>query len=162
MQKYRQKGYQDEDRQRREILEKRDKPPGAPRTPMSHERPRSPVMPARRGLSRCAGCGQVLSLDVDTQGQCPKCHFELHSCKQCVNFDTGARFECVQPITVRVAKKDQRNECTFYQMRVTVEKETSSAGAAMVRPGAALAGPAGPVRQGSSARQAFNDLFKKE
>ena len=157
--KYRTRGYQDEDRPRPETLEKRDKPPGAPRTPMSHERPRSPVMPARRGLSRCAGCGQVLSLDVDVQGQCPKCHFELHSCKQCVNFDTGARFECVQPITVRVSKKDQRNECTFYQMRVTVEKETSSAGGAMVKPGVALAGP---VRQGTSARQAFDDLFKKE
>ena len=156
--KYRTRGYQDEERQRRETLEKRDKPPGAPRTPMSHERPRSPVMPARRGLSRCSGCGQVLSLDVDVQGQCPKCHFELHSCKQCVNFDTGARFECVQPIVVRVAKKDQRNECTFYQMRVTVEKETSSAGASMSKPSTPLAGP---VRQGSTARQAFDDLFKK-
>jgi hypothetical protein len=157
--KYRQKGYQQEDeRPQRETLEKRDKPPGAPRTPMSHERPRSPVMPARRGLSRCAGCGQVLSPDVDVLGQCPKCHFELHSCKQCVNFDTGARFECVKPITVRISKKDQRNECTFYEMRVTVEKETSSVGASIPKP-ATSAGP--PRHQGPSARQAFDDLFKK-
>ncbi len=159
MAKYRQKGYQDDDRPRKETFEKREKPPGAPRTPMSHERPRSPVMPGRRGLSRCAGCGTVLPLDVDVTGQCPKCHFELHSCKQCVNFDTGARFECTQPIPVRIAKKDQRNECTFYQMRVTVEKETSSAGVPMSRPSSSS--PQGPPRQGSSARQAFDDLFKK-
>jgi hypothetical protein len=159
--KYRQKGYQEEERQRREILEKREKPPGAPRTPMSHERPRSPVMPGRRGLSRCAGCGQVLSPEVDVQGQCPKCHFELHSCKQCVNFDTGQRFECVKPIVVRVSKKDQHNECTFYEMRVTVEKETSSVAGAVPKVGLpSNAGrPSGPPSP--SARQAFEDLFKK-
>ena len=155
--KYRQKGYQqDDDRPRKDVLDKRDKPPGAPRTPMSHERPRSPVMPGRRGLSRCAGCGQVLSPDVDVQGQCPKCHFELHSCKQCVNFDTGQRFECVKPIEVRIGKKDARNECAYYEVRITVEKETSSAGVVTVK------APGNTVRQSSTARQAFEDLFKKQ
>ena len=157
--KYRQKGYQDDDRppreSRSEPFDKREKTPGAPRTPMSHERPRSPVMPGRRGLSRCAGCGQVLPPDVDPQGQCLKCHFELHSCKQCVNFDTGQRFECVKPIQARIGKKDAHNECTFYEMRVTVEKETSSAGVAMAK------GPANSARPSSSARQAFENLFKK-
>ena len=159
--RYRQKGYQDEDRPaRRDDQEKREQPPGARRTPMSHDRPRSPVMPGRRGLSRCAGCGNILAPDVDVSGQCPKCHFELHSCKQCVNFDTGQRFECVKPIPVRIAKKDAHNECTFYEMRVTVEKETSSVSAP-----AAAAAPsrtfAGPPKQSSTARQAFEDLFKK-
>src|SRR5258707_15018689 len=156
MGKYRQKGYQDEERPPKDSFEKREKPPGAPRPPMSHERPRSPVMPGRRGLSRCAGCGQILSPDVDIQGQCPKCHFELHSCKQCVNFDTGQRFECVQPIPVRIGKKDAHNECTFYELKVTVEKETSSAGTVQAK------GPSSPLRPSSSARQAFEDLFKKE
>lgn len=162
--KYRQHGYQDDDRPSdrpsRDAFEKREKPPGAPRTPMSHDRPRSPVMPGRRGLSRCAGCGNILAVDVDVLGQCPKCHFELHSCKQCVNFDTGQRFECAQPIQVRIAKKDAHNECTFYQMRVTVEKETSSANAPVSRAAGTSAGPS--PAQSSNARQAFEDLFKKE
>ena len=144
--KYRTPGYQDQDRPERERPEKRrEKPPGAPRTVMSHDRPRSPIMPPRRGVSRCAGCGTILPAEVDPQGQCPRCHFELHSCKQCVNFDAGQRFECLKPIPERIPKKDARNDCTFYQMRVTVEKETSSAGAA--RP--------------ATARQAFENLFKK-
>src|SRR5258708_4137378 len=161
--KYRQRGYRDEDRpQQRESHEKRETPPGAPRTPMSHDRPRSPVMPGRRGLSRCAACGIILPGGVDAQGQCPKCHFELHSCKQCVNFDTGQRFECIKPIPVRVAKKDAHNECSFYEMRFTVEKETSSGGVAasavsLQNPSTSAAG----TRPSSTARQAFEDLFKK-
>ena len=165
--KYRQRGYQDEDRPpQREVdhgdrERPREKIPGAPRTPMSHDRPRSPVMPGRRSTSRCAGCGNILPPDVDTQGQCPKCHFELHSCKQCVHFDTGQRFECTQPIPARMSKKDARNECGFYQMRITVEKETSSANAPVQR-SLGNGGPAAPSPvQSSSARQAFEDLFKK-
>src|SRR5258706_8316163 len=144
--KYKQRGYQQDDERpaHRESHEKRDKPPGAPRTPMSHDRPRSPVMPGRRGLSRCAACGTILPGDVDAKGKCPKCAFELHSCKQCVNFDTGQRFECIKPITVRVAKKDAQNDCTYYEMKVTVEKETSSAGMAppASAPSRSFSGPA--------------------
>lgn len=77
--------------------------------------------------------------------QCPKCGFELHSCKQCMYFDPGSRFECMQPVPVRIAKKDARNDCQLYEMRVTREKETSTPAAA--RP--------------TDARQAFENLFKK-
>ena len=77
--------------------------------------------------------------------KCPKCGFELHSCKQCMYFDPGSRFECMQPVAVRIAKKDARNECTFYEIRVTREKETSTP--ASLRP--------------NDARQAFENLFKK-
>src|SRR5947208_864724 len=129
--KYKQKGYQDDERppRDREFREKKEQTPGAPRTPMSHDRPRSPVMPGRRGVSRCAGCGNFVPPSTEMTAECPKCHMALHSCKQCVNFDTSARFECIQRIPVRVAKKDQQNDCTFYEMKITVEKETSSAGA---------------------------------
>lgn len=132
---------------------------------MSHDRPRSPIMPGRRGLSRCAGCGSILAADVDVAGQCPKCHFELHSCKQCVNFDTGQRFECVKPIPVRIPKKDAHNDCKFYEMRVTVEKETSSA--SLPPPpsssggGQKLFASPSSARPTSTARQAFDNLFKK-
>ncbi len=132
--KYRQKGYMDS--QREAPQEKR--PPkenlGGPR----------PVrMPGRSTVLRCAGCGTVLRPDVDTGGRCPRCGFELHSCKQCANFDTASRFECTKPIPERIARKDARNGCTFYEPRLTVERDTSSGG----RPG--------------DARAAFDNLFKK-
>ena len=60
-------------------------------------------------------------------------------------FDPGSRFECMQMVAVRVPKKDARNDCTFYEIKVTTEKETSTP--ASLRP--------------SDARQAFENLFKK-
>lgn len=134
--KYRQHGYQDSDR---------DERPAQRRPPRENlGGPRQLNMPARRSLMRCAGCGAILPQGADTNGQCPRCQFELHSCKQCAFFDTAARFECAKPVAARIARKDARNECSFYQVRVTVERDTGSAAA---RP--------------PDARAAFEALFKK-
>jgi phage FluMu protein Com len=102
-------------------------------------------MPGTHTVSRCAQCGALLASISEPVGQCPKCKFELHSCRQCTYFDTSSRFECTQPIPERIARKDERNQCTFYSMRVRVEKETSTPSAA--RP--------------LDARAAFENLFKK-
>lgn len=132
--KYRQRGYMDSDRERAEqkARPKRGEAIG----------PRTPTMPGKRSVARCAGCGTILPVGFDPRGQCPRCGFELHSCKQCAHFDTSARFECTQPILARIAKKDARNDCSFYAPRVTVERETSTST---------------PL----DARAAFENLFKK-
>lgn len=132
--KYRQKGYQEEDRDRHD-------PQRASRKPETFG-PRTPNMPGRRSVARCAGCGSVLPAGVDPQGKCPRCGYDLHSCKQCTHFDTASRYECTEPIPARIARKDARNECPLYAMRTTVERETSTSR---------------PV----DARQAFENLFKK-
>ena len=97
-----------------------------------------------RAVSRFTQCGVVLQ-GMGVEGKCPKCGFELHSCKQCTYFDPGSRFECMQPVKERIAKKDERNNCELYEIRVTREKETSTP--AQQRP--------------SDARAAFDSLFKK-
>jgi hypothetical protein len=51
----------------------------------------------------------------------------------------------MQPVTERIPRKDERNDCSFYSIRVMVEKETSTSG------------PARP----DDARRAFENLFKK-
>jgi len=138
--KYRQHGYQDhgEKRQKEESREKpaRDETFG----------PRRLQMPGTRTVSRCAQCGTVLQSVVEPGQQCPKCGFALHSCKQCTYFDPSSRFECTQPIPARIPRKDEVNECSFYSMRVMIEKETSTPSA--LRP--------------TDARQAFENLFKKK
>jgi len=137
--KYRQRGYQDtrEDSQKRQPSDK----------PIKKETfgPRPLQMPVTRTVSRCSQCGSLLQTLTEHVGQCPKCSFDLHSCKQCTYFDPSSRFECTQSIPERITRKDQRNECTFYSMRVMVEKETSTPAA--LRP--------------NDARQAFENLFKK-
>jgi hypothetical protein len=111
-------------------------------------------MVGRVTRARCANCGTVLLPGFDVTGQCPRCKFELHSCKQCVHFDTAARFECTQPIPERIARKDARNHCTFFEFRMTSEKDTSPVSAA---PTPASLSPSRP----HDARKAFDDLFKK-
>jgi hypothetical protein len=91
---------------------------------------------------RCARCGNRLSIPVGLGDRCSRCGVDVHSCLNCRSFDTSARWECAEPaLTARVAPKDERNGCTFFQPRTTVERQTSTAGP-------------------TSARQAFDDLFK--
>ncbi len=148
--KYRQPGYQDNDRKDREPRSQQ-----APRKPPEERKsgpprwdhalgPRPVNLPGTRAVSRCAQCGTVLQ-GMPTDGKCAKCGFELHSCKQCTYFDPGSRFECMQPVKVRIAKKDERNSCELFEIRVTREKETSTP--ASLKP--------------NDARAAFENLFKK-
>jgi hypothetical protein len=139
--KYRQRGYQDSGRE----PQKKFEAPTGPSKKDTAYGPRALNMPGTRTVSRCSQCGTLLQSIPEPVGQCPKCGFELHSCKQCEHFDPSSRFECNQPIPARISPKDKRNDCTFYSMRVSLEKETSSKG--MARP--------------NDARQAFDNLFKK-
>ena len=135
--KYRQHGYQDSGPERQ-------KP--APERPVRKDTfgPRPVQMPGTLTVSRCAQCGNVLTLLSEPLGQCPKCGFELHSCKQCANFDPSSRFECMQAIKERIAKKDARNECQLFSISVRVEKQTST----------------GSSGRPDDARRAFDNLFK--
>jgi hypothetical protein len=133
--KYKQRGYQDEER------EQRPRPQNQQRNDM-----RSPKLPAFREVTRCALCGTQVNIEVGgiaLDAQCPKCHNDLHSCKNCISFDPGARFQCRKPITERVAKKDVRNECVVFEPRKTIERETTAA-----------------VAKIDDARSAFDKLFK--
>ena len=142
--KYRQHGYQDRDRESHKGSGERPSGAAAPPKRDNTFGPRPVNLPGTRAVSRCTQCGTVLQ-NTSGEGSCPKCGFELHSCKQCTYFDPGSRFECMQPIKERIPKKDARNDCALYEIRVTREKETSTP--ATVKP--------------SSARAAFDNLFKK-
>lgn len=111
------------------------------------ERPsgsRAPGILPSRTVFRCADCGTLFPSLTDGFGQCPKCRAELHACQQCTHFAPGQRFECTQPVPESIADKRARNDCTFFSLRATVERETSSA--------------SGPP---DDPRRALNDLFKK-
>ena len=151
--KYTQRGYMDSD-----ASKKKEKRPPEHRPRQEQIGPRTPRMVGTITLARCSNCGAVLPSGFDPAGQCPRCAFELHSCKQCVHFDTSARFECTEPVPERVAKKDARNSCTFYSFRTTVEKDTAPT--AQATPASATVSASASARP-SSARKAFDDLFKK-
>jgi len=153
--KYRQRGYQDEPRERQPRGEK-PKPPAerAPGRVLQDERgPKTPNLMAAHEVFRCARCGNLLSVPVGPLDACSKCGVDLHSCIQCVSFDTSARWECTQnaKLTARVAPKDEGNICQMFAPRTTIERQTGS-------PTAQSGG--GESSGSSSARKAFDDLFK--
>lgn len=163
--KYRQRGYQDDDRERRPSRpdgagfdregggspggQRPERPPGAPAGArrISSEGAKNPNMPGFRQVARCSRCGSLVDAQIFSRSKCPKCQQDLRSCAQCVNFDPSARFECAQPISARISPKDAANECTLYVARTSWERETSSAQSQK---------PSEP----SGAKKAFDDLFK--
>src|SRR5215472_656361 len=129
--KYRQRGYQDESRERESRGPRPPRPPQerAPgRQLQDAAGPRTPNLMASHEVFRCARCGNLLGLDVTFASRCSKCGVDLHSCLQCASFDTSARWECTQnaKLTARVAPKDEANMCAYYTPRTTVERQTSS------------------------------------
>jgi hypothetical protein len=153
--KYRQRGYQDSDRDRRPPQtgpKVPSPPPGDGRIETRADKAerkalegRAPSMPGFHEVMRCARCGNVFTAAISADTRCQRCGADLRTCAQCESFDTGKRFECAQPIPARVSPKDARNTCELFSPRVTIERETHS-----------QAQPQGT----SSARKAFDDLFK--
>ena len=147
--KYRQRGYMDDPRDR-EPRERSAPKPAEPRAPgrqlQSANGPKTPNLMSSHEVFRCSRCGNLLALPVEAGGKCSRCGVDLHSCVQCASFDTSSRFECTQTITVRVAPKDEKNLCTLFAPRTTVERQTST--------------PAQQSPATNSAKKAFDDLFK--
>ena len=144
--KYRQHGYQDEPRKERTGPgpERPATEPRAPGRPFQDAAgPRTPNLMGTHEVFRCARCGNRLSSEVAVDTRCSRCGVDVHSCINCNSFDTSARWECTMnaTLTARVSPKDERNQCTLFAARTTIERET---------------GTTGPP----SARQAFDDLFK--
>ena len=143
--KYRQRGYQDNDRERPRapVTPRPPIEPGAPAGArrISQDGPKNINMPGYRQVVRCSQCGAVVTEEVGMETRCLKCGTDLRACSQCASFDPGSRFECMQTtLTARVAPKNARNTCPLFESRTTVERETTSP-----RP--------------DTARKAFDDLF---
>lgn len=161
--KYRQRGYQDSDRSYSDNgsdrREERPRPQG-PRPPIDVTGPRLPRLVQAVTASRCFNCSTLLPEGTDFKGQCPKCATALHCCKQCAHFEPSTRFQCLKPIPVRIAVKDQANTCELFKPRVTVARD-----AAHPAPAAIPTGPAGTSlpepRNANDARAAFDSLFRK-
>jgi len=144
--KYRQRGYQDDDRDRvaRPSAPRPAPEPGAPagaRRLSSQNGPKSINMPGYREVVRCSQCGNIVGDDTTADARCTRCGTDLHACSQCTSFDPGSRFECMQTtLSARVAPKNVRNACPLFTPRTTVERETTSP-------------------KPDTARKAFDDLF---
>ncbi len=149
--KYRHSGYQDEER-REPRRDDRGPAGGGPR-----ERPEGP---RGRGLGaptvtvfRCRMCGtrQQLSGSVALDAVCTSCGNDLHTCSNCIHFDTSRPKECRKPVLERVTNKTRRNTCELMTPN-TVQEFASDRPAAVTPDGSATTSP----------RAAFDALFNKK
>ncbi len=137
-----------------------DRPKSAAlRPPLDITGPRLPRLVQAVTASRCYSCSTTLPPGTNFFGPCPKCAAALHCCKQCSHFEPSTRFQCMKPVPVRIAVKDQANECALFSPRVTVARESTSQGTNNRQPAPGLNTP--PPRNASDARDAFDRLFKK-
>jgi len=137
--KYRQRGYQDYDREPQRSQPQGQKPQSRP---ADREGPRSPKMMAFGESVKCSSCGAKAPNSITFESTCPNCRAELHSCRQCTYFDPSATFQCSKTIPARIVNKNARNTCELFLPRTVVERQTSSGAP-------------------TDARQAFANLFKK-
>ena len=114
--KYGQKGYQDSGGGGQ-----RSRPaPQGPREKKEGPRGRGLGAPTE-SVFRCAACGEKRMMltesdEIAVDSTCAKCGADLHTCSNCVNFNTAVRWECrlFEEIPARVVKKSTRNECPLF------------------------------------------------
>ena len=146
--KYKQRGYKESERK-----DDRKKEPRPPRTPEERQL-RHMMERSARLVLRCHECNTDAAIDDLSTGTaiCSHCSAALHVCRNCGNFDTGARWECKEPITEPVPDKTAANQCAFFKANTVLDATGRRSG------GSAPGIPATP----SGARAAFDNLIKKK
>lgn len=159
--KYRQSGYQDdekrEDRERfRKPRERRD-----PDLPGGRLSEKARVL---RNL-KCHHCGNTIPLEQNARGDvlpippgalCNGCEAPIRACRNCLHFAPDRAFECRRSVKDGY-KKAAANDCVEFEPKLAVEMtrdESKSEGSF-----GGITSERGPKTQ-SDARQAFDDLFK--
>lgn len=119
--KYRQRGYRDSDRS---SSGPRSSGPPPPREQKEGPRGRGLGAPTE-SVFRCAKCGEKRAIadPIEVETVCTKCGTDLHTCTNCVHFDTSARWECrkAEEIPARILKKSTRNECALFNPKTAQE-----------------------------------------
>ena len=144
--KYRNRGYQDSggspDRSRG--------PQGPPREKKEGPRGRGLGAPSET-VFRCARCGEQRPVldEIPDDAVCAKCGTDLHTCSNCIHFDTSVRWECRkhEEVPARIVKKSTRNECPLFTPKAAQEFAKESA-------------KGNPGSSPGDARSAFDALFK--
>jgi hypothetical protein len=116
--KYRQQGYMDEGGAEKP----RGGRPSGPRPRREGPRGRGLGAPTAE-VFRCAVCGQQSAAPGagETTAGCSSCGADLHSCTNCLHFDSSAPLECRKPVSKRIGGKAKSNMCELFEAKVTKE-----------------------------------------
>ncbi len=97
----------------------------------------------------CWKCKKEISIEKPVRGdECPLCHADLHVCRACDFYESGAHNDCRESSADMVTDKERSNFCDYFRaLRQAQGPQTGAQGAQTGNDKA------------SAARNAFNALF---
>jgi phage FluMu protein Com len=68
-------------------------------------------------IMRCATCNKIVDTDgkILFRDECPHCSADLHICKNCLFYDTGADNDCRESNAELVLDKERANFCEYFR-----------------------------------------------
>lgn len=65
---------------------------------------------------RCFHCGHELTFGdrIGLREQCPRCHEDVHVCRNCRFYDPKVYNECTETSAERVREKERANHCDYF------------------------------------------------
>ena len=95
----------------------------------------------------CWKCKKEISIEKPVRSdECPLCHADLHVCRACDFYESGAHNDCRENSADMVTDKERANFCDYF-------RASAALGQAQGKQGASATDKA------SAARNAFNALF---
>ena len=96
----------------------------------------------------CWKCRKEINIEKPVRGdECPLCHADLHSCRACDFYESGAHNDCRESSAEFVGDKERGNFCDYF--RVSTKIAASALGS----------GENSSKSKADAARDAFNALF---
>ena len=93
----------------------------------------------------CWKCRKETGIEKPVRGdECPLCHADLHVCKACEFYESGAHNDCSESSAEFVNDKERGNFCDYFRPNPKIEEVSSDASG---------------KSKADAARDAFNALF---
>ena len=113
----------------------------------------------------CWKCRKEISIEKPVRGdECPLCHADLHACRGCDFYESGAHNDCRESSAEFVGDKERSNFCDYFRVKKDCPvKPNNDMGNDMGNDAARVMFGLDPDISGKSkadaARDAFNALF---
>jgi hypothetical protein len=145
--KYRQRGYQESDRDEKERSQSPQRKELSFEERIQRRSMRKATDREAKEVVRCQVCGRNVEDfgTIASTTNCPHCNAPLHCCRVCKHFDSSARWQCRAEITEAVSDKSKANQCGHYEPRLVLD----------------FTGRRGSKHRSNDPKSAFDNLFKR-
>lgn len=76
----------------------------------------------------CWKCGTVLDENepVSRSAECPVCHADVHSCRNCLYYEPGSHYDCHETVDSLVSDKERSNFCEHFKLNRSASSSDSA------------------------------------